>query len=786
MCLEALVQVTGVDSVLRSLGGGGEEGSSEIGGGSGDGMDVVGGGENYKGFEMEILIEDPKMGSADYLDDLEPLGSTGRGYSIEYIDGLLGVLSGNDGGGGVAPSSSSSSGEPSEDDKELQKKLESDTNLQKLKTTSIGLLKRAKQISNMITNNNERLKLTSSSSSSSTNLNCTDTTTTLQTTIILLTEQNKALKFSRDEHIRKSHGSQRKLDKLYSGVSVKEIMKDEGTENDSGRVSPRIQSSEKNGGSSEKKVEGNASSSSTTTATTDANGSSEEKGGETVSTAQHLKEQAATAKAQAEISSLNVTLEQRKQKIEEMAKNNELLNLRINKQAEEKSNTSVIINVEEVKNTHMFQQLNAAYNAQSFSLNQANKALNSLTSKYSNAKGKLVVVEKAVKDVSESKQVRLKELLEGRDEAIRSKGKEVNVLKSKVSTLEEEKRNVSANAKAVEEIKAQVNELMEENKRLRKTWEDNFKSRRTNTVGEDGEVNSSFGDTTNMNVEQLRANNELLRQALVEASNMESVLTSEMDSVLKEKEELGNRNKRLTKQNSEKEQISLRTVKEVINLKQSLETVREEKNLLKLQVAERVAISEAHGKVIANNKRIEGEYTNEINRKDAEIQKLKDDIFMGQEDKARVVEAQRVIEEGRKGVLDEKAKVAQRSEELVKSLTEEKSKVNQVEEELALCKHEVTKLKSQKAEMKSKLGEGGGGKGGPSLAEQANQQLLNEYRNKVMCHICHAKEKTTCITRCMHMFCKECIATRVANRSRKCPACQMSFAKEDVKDMWLT
>lgn len=42
----------------------------------------------------------------------------------------------------------------------------------------------------------------------------------------------------------------------------------------------------------------------------------------------------------------------------------------------------------------------------------------------------------------------------------------------------------------------------------------------------------------------------------------------------------------------------------------------------------------------------------------------------------------------------------------------------------------------------------------------------------------------------MHMlirlaaFCKQCLESRIASRQRKCPACGLAFAKEDVQTLY--
>ena len=57
--------------------------------------------------------------------------------------------------------------------------------------------------------------------------------------------------------------------------------------------------------------------------------------------------------------------------------------------------------------------------------------------------------------------------------------------------------------------------------------------------------------------------------------------------------------------------------------------------------------------------------------------------------------------------------------------------------------------------------------------------------DKLRCSVCDDREKTTCLIRCMHTFCRECVQKNIDNRSRKCPACGERFGKDDVKDIYL-
>ena len=81
------------------------------------------------------------------------------------------------------------------------------------------------------------------------------------------------------------------------------------------------------------------------------------------------------------------------------------------------------------------------------------------------------------------------------------------------------------------------------------------------------------------------------------------------------------------------------------------------------------------------------------------------------------------------------------------------------------------------AAVASHAGSGGGGFDSKVLMMQVKQ-----LQTKLTCNVCNEREKTTLLAKCNHMFCRECVDTRIENRDRKCPSCMIRFDKGDVKD----
>ena len=61
----------------------------------------------------------------------------------------------------------------------------------------------------------------------------------------------------------------------------------------------------------------------------------------------------------------------------------------------------------------------------------------------------------------------------------------------------------------------------------------------------------------------------------------------------------------------------------------------------------------------------------------------------------------------------------------------------------------------------------------------ADAALLDMTLGMLRCSVCRDRFKEVCLTRCFHLFCRECVDEVVRNRSRKCPMCGDKFGDQD-------
>lgn len=77
-----------------------------------------------------------------------------------------------------------------------------------------------------------------------------------------------------------------------------------------------------------------------------------------------------------------------------------------------------------------------------------------------------------------------------------------------------------------------------------------------------------------------------------------------------------------------------------------------------------------------------------------------------------------------------------------------------------------------------------------SEAEKTTDQtglakLCADYKALLKCPTCQTNFKSHVLLRCMHVFCKQCIDSRIETRQRKCPSCSEPFGAKDVRHIYL-
>eukprot|EP00466_Bigelowiella_natans_P016988 jgi/Bigna1/65885/fgenesh1_kg.144_\ len=119
-------------------------------------------------------------------------------------------------------------------------------------------------------------------------------------------------------------------------------------------------------------------------------------------------------------------------------------------------------------------------------------------------------------------------------------------------------------------------------------------------------------------------------------------------------------------------------------------------------------------------------------------------------------------------------------------VTNQTDKIKGMDEKITELTRKVRKLERREAASKKRRRKKNGDlESCGHNNDDYDDPLLEEYRKKLKCPLCSDGEKGVIILRCQHMFCRECIEKNLKVRNRNCPACNISFSKNDVRSIFL-
>lgn len=72
-----------------------------------------------------------------------------------------------------------------------------------------------------------------------------------------------------------------------------------------------------------------------------------------------------------------------------------------------------------------------------------------------------------------------------------------------------------------------------------------------------------------------------------------------------------------------------------------------------------------------------------------------------------------------------------------------------------------------------------------SAPDEVLMEEIKDYKKQLTCPSCKTKPKDAVLTKCFHVFCFDCLKTRVETRQRKCPKCNAQFGANDFHRLYL-
>lgn len=97
---------------------------------------------------------------------------------------------------------------------------------------------------------------------------------------------------------------------------------------------------------------------------------------------------------------------------------------------------------------------------------------------------------------------------------------------------------------------------------------------------------------------------------------------------------------------------------------------------------------------------------------------------------------------------------------------------------------ELTKVQKAAAKKEKSAAAAAAASSSGSSGSAEDSTMLEMTLGMLRCSVCKDRFKSAAITRCFHLFCRECIDENLRNRSRKCPACGEKFGQDDVTNIF--
>eukprot|EP00056_Hartaetosiga_gracilis_P016369 m.4824 g.4824 ORF g.4824 m.4824 type:complete len:723 (+) comp4011_c0_seq1:176-2344(+) len=246
----------------------------------------------------------------------------------------------------------------------------------------------------------------------------------------------------------------------------------------------------------------------------------------------------------------------------------------------------------------------------------------------------------------------------------------------------------------------------------------------------------------------------------------ESALMNEIDATGESFDELQDQNDRLVKELKEKEARDLRNLEERVKSSQICANLQEEKRLLQREMEAKHKMREA-----------EHHHYSTLSTSESRLREQ----FEGAMKKLQSLQTEH---EGAKLTLSEEEQklsdIKATLDQTVKQKDELNKTLQETQKESADSKKALTDALEEKVALTTRVNALSNGS-----ADEVLEAQVDQLSKKLKCSVCLTKEKNTIMLKCFHMFCGDCVQSRLDSRQRKCPQCSQPFGKGDYHRAYL-
>jgi E3 ubiquitin-protein ligase BRE1 len=393
-----------------------------------------------------------------------------------------------------------------------------------------------------------------------------------------------------------------------------------------------------------------------------------------------------------------------------------------------------------------------------------------------------------VEDIIHSKQLEINELhdkirelnktlddMKHRERKWSDKEREYKIVIDGYQSSSKERRDVTDLRVSERRLRDSIEELRRENEELRRQL-DKYQRATDNPANQIKEMEKKHQEEVKILRHDLehklaKADRHVkdLKTALDSQRQETEVLLAEIENISKAFEDMQAQNSRLLQQLAEKEDATTQILGESMKLKQQVAQARAEVQLVLERFTRMEDRYKAQTELLAKHE----DKISQLHRQSA---KASEDLY-----------AATVVIENQKRAAREAAHACQEHrtqlEEAEKLYTEAKKRIEEAVADVERERERVKRLEEDKVSLKRKLERvtPRGGVSSPSIMEEE----LKLLKQKMRCSVCNDRMKDTVITKCFHVFCRECIRTNLEIRKRRCPGCAKAFSDSDVHNLYL-
>lgn len=282
--------------------------------------------------------------------------------------------------------------------------------------------------------------------------------------------------------------------------------------------------------------------------------------------------------------------------------------------------------------------------------------------------------------------------------------------------------------------------------------------------------NSINNHSPSKKISELKEIIHQLQKQLEKTKSEEEALMQDLDVTGQAYEDMQEQNHRLLQQLEEKDDANFKLMSEHLKTNAFQKHLNEEKSELqkKLEICNDL-VSSAGKEAKSQNEKVQLLQENlSTLEKELELRNTLNDTY-----KQEKLDLKQQLAE----IKSEKDKVSNQLDLIQRGFTERTSTLTQESFKNKRLIEELESLK-KKYERASKMQSA-------AAPDEVLMEEIREYKEQLTCPSCKTKPKNAVLTKCFHVFCFDCLKTRVDTRQRKCPKCNAQFGANDFHRLYL-